>query len=214
MFPQVTSSEISWLFPDFFLTQSQFWLTFCSTKICYFDLCRNSHGSHRCKINFCSDHLVKNKYDLSFLCAIPTKLWLDLQNVIEIRFLISLHFLSMTERLSNHIMTLTVIIWNEGFILISTSFILTFSWISTFPDPYQNFLTFSDFDFFLTCGNPVNTVRYFVMFCHGYMIIYHHSQLIYLSISFRVASLALGQSYDCPSASEATLRDMGKTDQY
>ena len=31
-----------------------------------------------------------------------------------------------------------------------------------------------------------------------------------LSISFRVTSLALGQSHDCPSASEATLKDMGK----
>ena len=31
----------------------------------------------------------------------------------------------------------------------------------------------------------------------------------YLSIFFRVSSLALGQSYDCPSASEATLKDMG-----
>ena len=29
-------------------------------------------------------------------------------------------------------------------------------------------------------------------------------------ISFRVTSLALGQSYDCPSASEVTLKDMGK----
>ena len=29
-------------------------------------------------------------------------------------------------------------------------------------------------------------------------------------ISFRVTSLALGQSYDCPSASEATLKDMEK----
>ena len=31
-----------------------------------------------------------------------------------------------------------------------------------------------------------------------------------LPISFRVASLAFGQSYDCPSASEATLKDMSK----
>ena len=31
-----------------------------------------------------------------------------------------------------------------------------------------------------------------------------------LPISFRVTLLALGQSYDCPSASEATLKDMGK----
>ena len=30
-----------------------------------------------------------------------------------------------------------------------------------------------------------------------------------LPISSRVASLALGQSYDCPSAREATLKDMG-----
>ena len=29
-----------------------------------------------------------------------------------------------------------------------------------------------------------------------------------LPISFMVASLALGQSFDCPSASEATLKDM------
>ena len=32
-------------------------------------------------------------------------------------------------------------------------------------------------------------------------------------IFFRVASLALGQSYDCPSASDVTLRYMGKTEQ-
>ena len=35
--------------------------------------------------------------------------------------------------------------------------------------------------------------------------------MIYLPISFRVTSLALGQSY-CPSASEVTLKDMGKID--
>ena len=33
-------------------------------------------------------------------------------------------------------------------------------------------------------------------------------------ISFRVASLALGQSYDCPSASEVTLKDMDEIDQF
>ena len=32
-----------------------------------------------------------------------------------------------------------------------------------------------------------------------------------LPISFRVTSLALGQSYDCPSANETTLNDMGKS---
>ena len=31
-----------------------------------------------------------------------------------------------------------------------------------------------------------------------------------LPMSFRVTSLALGQSYDCPSVSEATLKNMGK----
>ena len=34
------------------------------------------------------------------------------------------------------------------------------------------------------------------------------SSWLIFSISFRVASLALGQSYDCPSASEATLKNM------
>ena len=39
------------------------------------------------------------------------------------------------------------------------------------------------------------------------------SQLIHvthLPMAFRVASLALGQSYDCPSASDVTLKDKGK----
>ena len=33
-----------------------------------------------------------------------------------------------------------------------------------------------------------------------------------LPISFRITSLALGQSYDCPNASEVILKDMGKID--
>ena len=37
---------------------------------------------------------------------------------------------------------------------------------------------------------------------------------MYLLIFFRAASLALGQSYDCPSASKVTLKDMGKTNLY
>ena len=36
--------------------------------------------------------------------------------------------------------------------------------------------------------------------------------VIYLPIFFKVASLALGQSHDCPSASVATLKEMAKTD--
>ena len=35
-----------------------------------------------------------------------------------------------------------------------------------------------------------------------------------LSIFFRVTSLSLGQSHDCPSASEATLKNMGKINKY
>ena len=38
--------------------------------------------------------------------------------------------------------------------------------------------------------------------------------MIYLPIFFSVTSLALGQSYDCPSASEVTLKDMGKINLY
>ena len=34
------------------------------------------------------------------------------------------------------------------------------------------------------------------------------------TLSFRVDPLALGQSYDCPSASEVTLKYMGKIDLY
>ena len=34
--------------------------------------------------------------------------------------------------------------------------------------------------------------------------------ILLISISFRVTSLAPGQSYNCPSANEATLKDMGK----
>ena len=36
--------------------------------------------------------------------------------------------------------------------------------------------------------------------------------VFHLTISFRVASLAMGQSYDCPRASEGNLKDMGKID--
>ena len=41
----------------------------------------------------------------------------------------------------------------------------------------------------------------FVLFCRG----------LISPISFRALSLALGQSYDCPSASEAPVKDMANT---
>ena len=49
------------------------------------------------------------------------------------------------------------------------------------------------------------------LFCCGYSIrtcVYYCDGFTYI---FRVTSLALGQSYDCPSASEVTLKDMGKS---
>ena len=40
-----------------------------------------------------------------------------------------------------------------------------------------------------------------------FVVVYNPS---ILPIFFKVTSLALGQSWDCPSASETTLKDMGK----
>ena len=51
-----------------------------------------------------------------------------------------------------------------------------------------------------------------VLFCTYYNS--GRSHIYYLPISFRVTSLALGQWYDCPSASEVTLMYMGKINQY
>ena len=52
----------------------------------------------------------------------------------------------------------------------------------------------------------------FVEFIMVFVINHYWINMMYLPISFRVASLALGQSYDCPSASEATLKDMDEID--
>ena len=41
---------------------------------------------------------------------------------------------------------------------------------------------------------------------HRFLVV----NVMYLPIFFRVASLALGQSFDCPSASEVTLKNMSK----
>ena len=52
-----------------------------------------------------------------------------------------------------------------------------------------------------------------VIMCHVEVIIWCYSlQMLdeYLPIFFGVGSLTPGQSYDCPNASEATLKDMGK----
>ena len=51
----------------------------------------------------------------------------------------------------------------------------------------------------------------FFFLCFVLFWLYHKLlRVIHLPVSFTVASLALGQSLDCPSASEVTLRDMGK----
>ena len=53
-----------------------------------------------------------------------------------------------------------------------------------------------------------------VLFCFIFLWLQYHSWWIhtmYLPISFRVPSLALGQ-YICPGASEETQKDIGKTD--
>ena len=58
---------------------------------------------------------------------------------------------------------------------------------------------------------PIRYAHKFLFLLFGQM--YYHSLWIcgiHLPLYFRVALLALGQSYDCPSASEVTLKDSGK----
>ena len=52
------------------------------------------------------------------------------------------------------------------------------------------------------------------LFCCSCMINFWYIYMIHFTISFRVTSLALGQSYDCPSASEVILKDMGKINEH
>ena len=56
-------------------------------------------------------------------------------------------------------------------------------------------------------GNPPRISIFCGMYVHSFAFCRYVG--VYIPIYFRVASLALGQSYDCPSASEATLKDMG-----
>ena len=107
----------------------------------------------------CSDHFYV-PYQLNYGLTYKT-------NVIEIRFLIFVHFLSITERLSNHNHDIDShdLEWGLHIDIYSifSDFFLTFSWISTFPDPYQNLLSFSwlfkIFTFFLTFSWPVGTLH-------------------------------------------------------
>ena len=55
-------------------------------------------------------------------------------------------------------------------------------------------------------ANGENSVKMIYTYCPFHVLLYKSI----LPISSRVTSLTLGQSYDCPSVSEATLKDMGK----
>ena len=59
---------------------------------------------------------------------------------------------------------------------------------------------------------PRKYTFFVLLFCSGCIIISLWIYVINLSNFFRVASLALKESCNCPRASEATLNDMGKTD--
>ena len=60
--------------------------------------------------------------------------------------------------------------------------------------------------------NPITgmVLFYFVVFYCDY-VIFRKINMGHLPKFLRIASLALGQSYDCPSASHATLKNMGKS---
>ena len=55
------------------------------------------------------------------------------------------------------------------------------------------------------------TIFYALIHCTNQFLVVNMSNI---PISFRIASLALGKSYNCPSASEAILKDMGNIDKY
>ena len=48
----------------------------------------------------------------------------------------------------------------------------------------------------------------FCLFCCSFIINFRWIHIIHLPILFKVASLLLGQSYDCPSAIEAALKNI------
>ena len=57
-----------------------------------------------------------------------------------------------------------------------------------------------------------HSFSYALFYC-GYLMSFKSINVICLPISVRVASLAVGQLYDCSRASEVALRDMGKRQQ-
>ena len=80
-------------------------------------------------------------------------------------------------------------------------FILNYSISGNTEDPYP--------------GSKYRNSKWYIILTPILFCLDHESwwfQMVCLPISFRVASLALGQHF--PSASEATLNDMGKVNQY
>ena len=61
----------------------------------------------------------------------------------------------------------------------------------------------------ISISHKICTLFSCVLFCYSYII---SSLWMYIKISLRITSLALGQSYDCPSASEEILIAMGEMD--
>ena len=76
-------------------------------------------------------------------------------------------------------------------------------WLVNFEFKFKNFLL-SCLNTFHSSQNTSITKKNSEGLCHVLIC------MIYWPISFRVAALALVQSYDCPRASEVTLKDMGK----
>ena len=66
------------------------------------------------------------------------------------------------------------------------------------------FCTYCDWEFdVVKIMHSISNIVHLTKYAHNSCFV------VVLPVSFRVASLALGQSYDCPSASEANLRNTG-----
>ena len=83
----------------------------------------------------------------------------------------------------------------------SSNWVLKITWFNTKPWIYMYQLKLIH----TSIPDPINSCLWTML--HPYTLCFG---LAILSLPFSVASLALGQSYDCPSACEATLKDMGK----
>ena len=179
-------------FPDFFRVKLQILLTFCSMKIWYFDLPRNSHGSHSSMEKIAVILWQKNP-SMCMICHFYISYQLDYGLIYKL----SKYYRNMVPnvlvfltclwlRLSNCIMTVTVKIWNEAFILILTPFSMTLSFFGEF----QNFLTniniswlFPDFlryspfrDFFRPVGTrkmPISWRKFQMLFLEWRYIFFY-----------------------------------------